>query len=53
MFPKILQTIMHFTLNKEDYTIQVTEVNSKLLKIVLKILKNKNDFKYIFKKLKK
>lgn len=53
LFPKILQTILRYTNTKEEYAKQVSEINLKLLKIVIKIMKNKNDFKDIFNKLKK
>ena len=50
MFPKILDAILSYTNSKQKQISKETllEINNKLLQLVLKIMKNKNDFREIF-----
>lgn len=52
-FPKIIQAVLQYANIKNEYQPVVAGINEQLLKLVLSIMKNKSDFAYILKKLKK
>ena len=51
-FPDIIEIILFYTQRNSKYSQLVNEINRKILQLVLDIMKDKNDFENIFKKLK-
>mmetsp|Transcript_9081 Transcript_9081/g.6841 ORF Transcript_9081/g.6841 Transcript_9081/m.6841 type:complete len:227 (-) Transcript_9081:648-1328(-) len=52
-FPKIIQAILMYAHLREEYKKMVQKINEELMQIVLIILKSKDDFLFILRKLKK
>jgi hypothetical protein len=51
-FPDIIEIILLYTQRNSKYSQLVQEINRKIQQLVLDIMKDKNDFENIFKKLK-
>jgi len=51
-FPDIIEIILLYTQRNSKYSQLVQEINRKIQQLVLDIVKDKNDFENIFKKLK-